>query len=371
MSEQMWNKVAKNFVSAQGGFFPNNDTLISIIQTLVSEEQAKFLQIFRKRSLNINQIKAKTDLDDKALEKMLKELMDNGLIMGIPSRSTGIMVYYLVSILPGLMEYPFMKGEKGEKQKKLAKLMDNYFDDLRQLTQSNYDLILQQFRNGNPIDRVVPVGKEVEMPQDVVLPYEDVKNIIEKHDIISVNYCYCRNWKENLNEPCKIVGPKLNCFQFGRYAKFIIDHNFGKSISKEEAIEILKEAEDNGLVHKAIHMQDPDLEELALCNCCNCCCQFFQLYKRGIVAFHTLTSYIANVDETMCRGCGTCVEKCPIEAIELVDALSVTNTDKCIGCGVCAHHCPENARNLERTGLRNVFIPPPKIAGNDLKLIQT
>ena len=50
-----------------------------------------------------------------------------------------------------------------------------------------------------------------------------------------------------------------------------------------------------------------------------------------------------------------------IEAIELTNALSITNLDKCIGCGLCAHHCPEKARSLERTGLREVFIPPPQI----------
>ncbi len=370
MSKQLWNKTAKVFAAAQGGFIPVNDTLITILQTLMTEDQAKFLQVFRKRALNYDQIKAKTELDDKTLKKILMELMDSGLIMGIPSRSTGIMVYYLVTILPGLLEYPFMKGEKGEKQKKLAKLMDNIFDDLSQITQSNYDFIIKQAKDSNPIDRVVPVEKEVDIPQDVVLPFEDVKNIIEKHDVISVSYCYCRNWKKNLNDPCKIEPLKQNCLQFGRYAKNNIDHNFAKPISKEQAMEILKEAEDKGLVHKAIHMQDPNLEELALCNCCNCCCQFFQLYRRGIIPFHTLTSYLAHVDENKCSGCGTCVEKCPIEAIELVDSLSVTNMDKCIGCGICAHHCPENARNLERTGLRTVFIPPPKIAEHDLKLIQ-
>lgn len=216
---------------------------------------------------------------------------------------------------------------------------------------------MEQFKGGNPMDRVVPVEKEVETNLEVVLPYEVIKGIIERNDIISVNHCYCRNWKDNLQDQCKLESPKLGCFQFGRYAQFLIEHNFGKLISKEEAIKILKEAEEDGLVHKAIHLKNPGQEEIGLCNCCNCCCQFFQLYKRGIFPFHTLTYYIANVDKNKCIGCGICIQKCPIEAIELISALSITNLDKCIACGLCTHHCPEKVRSLERTGLREVFIP--------------
>ena len=62
MSEKLWNKVVSNYVKAGGVPFPINDTLIQIFQTLMTEEQAKFLRIFRKRSLNINQIKAKSEL---------------------------------------------------------------------------------------------------------------------------------------------------------------------------------------------------------------------------------------------------------------------------------------------------------------------
>jgi ferredoxin len=74
----------------------------------------------------------------------------------------------------------------------------------------------------------------------------------------------------------------------------------------------------------------------------------------------SLTSYIAKVIEDECIGCGTCVEKCPIEAIELIDTVAFVNKDKCIGCGVCAHHCPEKAIEFKRTGPRKVFILPPK-----------
>ena len=133
----MWQKVTRNFVNAGGAPIPISDTLIKLIQTVVNEEQAKFLLIFRNRSLNIDQIKSKTDLDDLTLKEMLNELMDNGIIMGIPSISTGIMVYTLVSILPGLMEYPFMRGEKGQKQQEIARWMNKIFDELSHLTQSN------------------------------------------------------------------------------------------------------------------------------------------------------------------------------------------------------------------------------------------
>ncbi|MFX0177127.1 MAG: ATP-binding protein [Candidatus Hodarchaeota archaeon] len=360
ISEKLWGKVARNFVNAGGIPIPISDNIIKIIQTLITEEQANFLQIFRKRSLTFDQIKAKSYLDDNAINKMLNELIDNGIIMGIPS-STGIMIYYLVSILPGLLEFPFMKGEKGEKQKTLARLMDTLFDELSHLTQSNYDMVINQFRSANPMDRVVPVEIEIDVPQEIVMPYEEVKGIIERNDIISVNYCYCRNWKDNLNDPCKLETPLLNCFQFGKYAQSLIDHNFGKAISKEETIKILKESENAGLVHKAIHLKNPEQEEQAFCNCCSCCCQFFQLYQRGIFPFHTLTYYMANLEQDKCIGCGTCVEKCAVDAIELIDDLSVTSLDKCIGCGLCVHHCPENARNLERTGIREVFIAPPKL----------
>jgi len=62
----------------------------------------------------------------------------------------------------------------------------------------------------------------------------------------------------------------------------------------------------------------------------------------------------------LCIGCGTCVEKCQIDAIELNDSnKEVRRTEWRIGCGVCAHFCQENAISLLE-GMRNIYIPPPK-----------
>jgi len=75
------------------------------------------------------------------------------------------------------------------------------------------------------------------------------------------------------------------------------------------------------------------------------------------------TNYISIINKDLCVGCGICVEKCPIEAIQLNDENKAErNPDWCIGCGVCAHFCPENAISLHE-GMRKVYIPPPRLRG--------
>ena len=182
---------------------------------------------------------------------------------------------------------------------------------------------------------------------------------------IAVAHCYCRHEHDLINDPCKLGAPKVNCFLFDKSAKFAIERGFASPISKEDAMKLFREAEDYGLVHKVFHVHsDPEKGIEAMCNCCTCCCGIFQLYSRGVTPFHTISSYISRVSEDDCVGCGTCVEKCPLEAIDLEDSIAVVNEDLCIGCGVCAHHCPEEAIHLERIGPRDVYIPLKKIATN-------
>ena len=82
------------------------------------------------------------------------------------------------------------------------------------------------------------------------------------------------------------------------------------------------------------------------------------MYRGGAMPLHTVSSYLAEVDEDLCVGCGTCLEMCPMETIYAKDNICFVDTDKCIGCGVCAHHCPEEAIHLKRTGPRDIIIPP-------------
>lgn len=362
MAKQLWYDLANLFSKMCRFIFPINETYIELLKTLLTEEEANFLLIFEKPNLNINEIKEKINLDEETLKQILDRLLNKGIITGIPSRSTGIMVYTLMPLFPGIFEYSFMKGETTETQKQLARIFEKMFSDASKFTQTNYNEALDRLKTFTPLDRIVPVEEQIEVQQEQIIPYEEVEKLIESSDTIGVAHCYCRHFKNLLDEQCNLNASKLNCLQLGKNAQFAIKYGFSKQISKEEALEILQEAEDQGLVHKAIHVnQNPEKPEAAICNCCKCCCETFQMYYRGMAPFHSLTSYVSIVDKDLCVGCETCVNICPVEAPELIDTISVINEERCIGCGVCAHHCPEEAIRLERTGPRIVFVPPPKI----------
>lgn len=361
MSDNNWYTLARKILKAGGPPVPVNENLIALLKTLINEDQVKFLLNFRK-PFNFEQIQEKSGLNEIVLKETLETLMDIGLLTGIPSRATGIMVYRLVAFLPGLLEFTLMRGESGPKQKKIAKIWEQIFNDTTDMTQNNYDIVVNAFKNAPAIDHVIPIGEELEISEDSIVPNNEIEKILDKFEVFSVSYCYCRHRKNLLEDPCKVNAPIQNCLSFGRTARFVIDHGFAKEITKNESIKILKEAEELGLVHKAFHVNgDPKLEELAICNCCNCCCSSFGNFYRGAAPTSTMSSYIAIINDQSCIACGTCQNACPMSAPMLEEDRYVIDIEKCLGCGVCIQKCPEQAIKLQKTDLRRVFIPPKKI----------
>ena len=72
------------------------------------------------------------------------------------------------------------------------------------------------------------------------------------------------------------------------------------------------------------------------------------------------SNYFATVDSELCEGCETCLDRCQIEALTIVDDLSKVNLDRCIGCGLCVSSCPSDAMQLQK---KEIEIAPPKDAG--------
>jgi len=362
MSEKVWKKVARFYIKAGKLPIRVSDVITDILKTLITLEQAEFIAQLRKHSYNIDELKTLTNMDEATLINKLNELMDIGVLTGIRSRRTGVTVYRKPPFFPGILEFTLMRGENNEQTKKLAKLIGNFYDQIIHDTKTNYDQMMIEFQKSPAPTRVIPIEEEIETKEEVVLPYENLENILEQYDTIGLATCYCRHRKDLVGDPCAKTDERRNCLSLGGTAEFLIEHGFAERISREEALVILKRAEDGGLVHKAFHTNlEPERELDGICNCCKCCCGTFEIHYGGGAPLMDITSHVAKIDEDLCVGCGICVQECNAEAIEIIDDIAIIDEDRCIGCGVCAHLCPERAMKLERINTRKAFSPPREI----------
>ncbi|MBD3213857.1 MAG: hypothetical protein GF311_14705, partial [Candidatus Lokiarchaeota archaeon] len=143
---------------------------------------------------------------------------------------------------------------------------------MKEGTQNNYEKTVKMLKSYKvATDRVVPVEKEIASGQDTVMPREDLEKILESQDTIGLAVCYCRHQKDLIGEPCQRTDLRENCILLGRTAQFCIQNDFAKPVSKEKALELLKKAEDEGLVHKVFHTNlDPKADLDGICSCCPC-----------------------------------------------------------------------------------------------------
>ncbi len=120
----------------------------------------------------------------------------------------------------------------------------------------------------------------------------------------------------------------------------------GDIITREQALQIMEEAEKEGLVHTTYNVMDAPLG--FMCSCCSCCCGI----QRGLREFHApyslaRSNYLARIDQESCIACGTCKEeRCPMEAIVEEDGRYRVVEKRCIGCGVCIVTCPSESIKL-------------------------
>jgi len=121
------------------------------------------------------------------------------------------------------------------------------------------------------IDRTVPVwdNQPKNEPVKIIVDQE----LIAKFDEIALGHCFCRHYNDLEGTPCQQTNERETCFTFGKSARFTSEQGFSRMIAKEEALAVLKRAEEAGLVHKAYHPNfDNSKDETSICNCCRCCC---------------------------------------------------------------------------------------------------
>jgi len=374
----VFQKAAELIASSGPLPFGVSDTLIAIVQYYLDENDAAFIaQTFdERRSLSIDQVMEKIGLPENEITAVTQRIARKGLMFNQPN-SRGVMVYRLLPlVIVGAFEYTFMKEDirDPEEYEYIAGLYKTLLEELKNNIQGGYDVLLPIFEQQPPIDRTIPTystasGKTITIEvnqsvqgQETVLPAQTVEKIIAKFEDIAVGHCFCRNYNKVLGHDCELNSPSEVCFSFGKSARYTIDQGFARSVSKKEALKIMKQAEDAGLIHKAFHNgSDISKVENSICNCCKDCCDTFALWRNGATPLINSTNYLSIIDQDACVGCGECVDRCPVDCISQdEDGRAIREKEYCIGCGVCARFCPETAISLEE-GMRTVYVPPPRL----------
>ena len=149
--------------------------------------------------------------------------------------------------------------------------------------------------------------------------------------------------------------PVETCLQLGSNAKHFVKQGIGRFISRAEAKEIVKNSEKAGLVLQLFNSQMVG----TLCSCCGDCCGMLgSLKKQSVPAAAVRSNYYAEVDAEYCTGCETCLDRCQMEAVEIVDEKAVIDLDRCIGCGLCVTTCETGAMSLLKKTDDDLYIPP-------------
>jgi len=198
-----------------------------------------------------------------------------------------------------------------------------------------------------PIGRVLPSSEATRA--DWILPYDDVRRVLEETAAVTIIDCVCRLERATLNAPCEY--PTHICMTLH---DALPDQDDGL-VSKKEALRLLDDAERLGLVHIATNVAGG---WEFICHCCGCCCQFLRGMTEWRAGDTVASNYRAVVDAAACSGCGTCVERCQIAAIAPDGGVALVDGGRCIGCGVCVTGCPSEALRLERLPEARISTPP-------------
>ncbi|MDY6845012.1 MAG: 4Fe-4S ferredoxin [Thermodesulfobacteriota bacterium] len=306
-------------------------TISNILKVLANEDEAKIL-LAASPPANIEEIAQKTGLKKETVEKMVDPLFRKGLLF--KSKKDDHLRYYRFRNFAQLHDATAVAKNPSQEMLDLWKeFMHNEWPEHL----NNIKKILPK-----PFMRVIPVNISIEPSAQIMAP-DDVKKVIDNASNIAVTNCACRVIDGKCGSPMEV------CIQVNRAADYSVERGTGRKISKENAIEILKKCEKEGLVHVADN-KHPVAN--TICNCCyDCCLNWEGLRTANMTKLAAPSRFVAVIDIDRCTSCGICLDRCHFGAINMKgehETACVTE-ENCMGCGLCAVTCPEAIITLKET----------------------
>jgi electron transport complex protein RnfB len=334
----VYERLAKHLDNLPGGF-PATDSGVElrILKRLFTPQEAEAAMGLSMMQQPALAIAKRLNMDASTTTQLLESMSKKGLI--IKTSKGGEDKYMAAQFVVGIWEYQVNDLNEG-----LIKDFNEYSPHLME----------EQVKQKTKQLRVIPVSQSISAGMHVML-YEEAENIIKGQSKIVVADCICRKEQKMVGKGCD--RPMETCLIFSGGAYLYESRGIGRSITQEEALEILNQGVEAGLVLQPGNSQKP----INICMCCGCCCQILKNLKiMDRPAKLVNTSYYAAVNEDECTACGTCEDRCQMDAIT-VDEVAHVNIDRCIGCGLCVMACEFEAIKLFGKDKEERWIPPQNV----------
>ena len=283
-----------------------NDPEYKILEPIVDDDMCEIMMHMRlEANRTAEEIARRAKKDLAFTQEQLNKLRVAGVVRS--RKVDGKECWYYPIWVPGIMEGVLSNREQCDKYPVLGECFEAY-------TRMRVSMLAPFMDGGMNLMRVIPVQSAIENNTRKA-SYDEVAKIIDDAWAVSVGPCSCRRSRRLMGEGCGHLEEDM-CMYVNDNAVNYSETGAHRLISKEEAYEILKRAEDNGLVHELNVTPGYD-DTTAICNCCGCSCFALRIatYFRAPDAIRT--NYIARVDKDKCVACGQCVENCQLNAVKL------------------------------------------------------
>lgn len=337
----VYKKLAIHLDNTPSGY-PETDTGVElrILKQLFTPEEAELALSLRLIPESADVIAKRAGKDSDSAKSMLIEMGAKGLLMHVHRDNTD--TFMLLHFVVGIWEY------------QVNRLTDTLIRDFNEYVPY---LMKNQYKNKTQQMRVVPVTKAISSDLNV-MAYDQVEEIIKSQSKILVAPCICRKEHDIAGDACDKL--KEACLIFGGGAYIYESRGIGRTISQEEALDIINRGIKQGLVPQPSNSKKP----INICLCCDCCCQILKNIKNLDEPSRVVSSnYHATVDEDECTGCQACEEICPMEAISVNTESIIAQVElkRCIGCGLCVTACEFNAMSLFEKDQSDQLEPPANL----------
>jgi len=326
-----------------------------ILEILYTEEDARLAAQMPTHPASLEVLARRLKMSSEDLCPRLESMCDKGLVMDLVHKETGRTKYILSPPVIGFFEFSMMRAHDSIPKKRMAEALEAY-------TQGDEAFVNDVFGGDTVIGRaLVHETAPCDDPLPDVLGWERASAVVADAREWAVSLCYCRHKAAHLGKDCD--APKEICLSLNAGAELVIRRGFGRKAEKTEALEILHQARDTGLVQIADNVLD---RPTYICNCCGCCCGQLQGINDFGLRSVNPSGFAPNHHPEACNGCSRCARACPITAITMKaerkkatrksDLVPRIDFDRCIGCGVCADACTKDALSMRRSD-QSPYVP--------------